>query len=193
MLSNKTRSIYLIVFLIILAITSVKAQTVYYLIPESSHLEIKGSSTVHDWDMNLTTMTGELRVIQDGTDLSSVSFSCKAKDLISDNSIMNSKTQDALKSKKYPIITFVSKDIHSVNINENLINGKAAGTLFIAGESQSIEIPFKATLSNAKITVTGNKKIYMSDFNIEPPTAMLGALKTGDEITIEFNVVYKLK
>jgi hypothetical protein len=28
----------------------------------------------------------------------------------------------------------------------------------------------------------------MTDFKIDPPTALMGTMKTGDEITISFNV-----
>jgi len=31
----------------------------------------------------------------------------------------------------------------------------------------------------------------MTEFGIEPPTAIFGTLKTGDEISIDFNVVFK--
>jgi hypothetical protein len=32
----------------------------------------------------------------------------------------------------------------------------------------------------------------MTDFNVEPPVLMLGTLKTGDEVTIAYKIVYQL-
>ncbi len=32
------------------------------------------------------------------------------------------------------------------------------------------------------------KKLKMSDFGVEPPNAMLGTLKTDDEISISFKI-----
>jgi hypothetical protein len=34
----------------------------------------------------------------------------------------------------------------------------------------------------------GSKKIKMTDFNVEPPSFMFGSVKTGDEITVTFDV-----
>ena len=37
---------------------------------------------------------------------------------------------------------------------------------------------------------TGSIKIVMSDYGIEPPVAMFGTLKTGDEVTIDFELKF---
>jgi hypothetical protein len=34
-------------------------------------------------------------------------------------------------------------------------------------------------------------RIKMSEYNVEPPSFMFGAMKTGDEITVKFNVTLK--
>jgi hypothetical protein len=44
-------------------------------------------------------------------------------------------------------------------------------------------------ISGNRIQIKGSKKVKMTDFNISPPTAMLGTLKTGDEVTISFTLV----
>jgi hypothetical protein len=31
----------------------------------------------------------------------------------------------------------------------------------------------------------------MSDYDVEPPSLMWGAIKTGDAVTLDFEVVYK--
>jgi len=33
-----------------------------------------------------------------------------------------------------------------------------------------------------------HKKIKMSDYGIDPPSFMFGTVKTGDEMTVSFNV-----
>ena len=67
------------------------------------------------------------------------------------------------------------------------------GKLKIAGTER--EIPVTATYSkesgSQKISFTGSVSIKMTDFNISPPTAMFGTLKTGDEITIKYEIVIK--
>ena len=41
------------------------------------------------------------------------------------------------------------------------------------------------------VTVTGTEKISMKDFSIDPPTFMLGTIKTGNDITLSFNLTLK--
>jgi len=36
--------------------------------------------------------------------------------------------------------------------------------------------------------VTGSYKFKMSSFGIDPPRAMLGTIRTGDEVTIKFKI-----
>ena len=45
--------------------------------------------------------------------------------------------------------------------------------------------------SNGIITVRGKKKLLMTDYGIKPPTFMLGMLKTGNEVSVEFEVGLK--
>jgi hypothetical protein len=40
------------------------------------------------------------------------------------------------------------------------------------------------------ITITGAQKIKMSEFGVKPPTFMLGALKVGDVVTVEYNLKF---
>jgi len=42
---------------------------------------------------------------------------------------------------------------------------------------------------DGSITCIGKEKLKMTDYNIKPPTYMLGALRTGNALTIEFTLV----
>ena len=66
------------------------------------------------------------------------------------------------------------------------------GTLAIAGKEQLIDLPVKIIKNdNGIVTVRGNKKLLMTDYGIKPPTFMLGVLKTGNEVSVEFEVALK--
>lgn len=41
------------------------------------------------------------------------------------------------------------------------------------------------------IAFKGNKKLKMTDFNMEPPKAMFGILKADDDVTVSFNVTFR--
>jgi polyisoprenoid-binding protein YceI len=39
------------------------------------------------------------------------------------------------------------------------------------------------------MTVSGDYTLKMTDYGIQPPKAMWGTIKTGDEVTIKFEIV----
>ena len=45
-------------------------------------------------------------------------------------------------------------------------------------------------LSDGSVQFIGSVTFNMTNFNIDPPTAVMGTIKTGDEITIKFQVIY---
>ena len=60
--------------------------------------------------------------------------------------------------------------------------------LTIAGKTKEVNIASKLDFkNNSSFMVTGEVPLKMSDFNIDPPTAMMGAMKTGDEVVIKYN------
>jgi polyisoprenoid-binding protein YceI len=65
---------------------------------------------------------------------------------------------------------------------------KTNGMLNIAGTSKALSLTTTATLnSDQSISVKGSTKFDMSSYGVTPPTVMMGTIKTGDAITIEYN------
>ncbi len=149
---------------------------------EKSKVEILGTSSLHDWESNVSSYSikgtiGENQI----TDLVA---SFNVASIKSGKSIMDSKTQDALKSEKYPNIIFKANTLKMVN---GSVSGQ--GTLTIAGNSQPIQ--FNATskqMPNGNLLVSGKTQLKMTDYGIEPPTAMFGTLTTGDEVTVSYEI-----
>ncbi|WP_339880990.1 YceI family protein [uncultured Algoriphagus sp.] len=170
-----------------------------YKIEDSKDVNIKlmGTSTLHDWEMQATSAlgTGEF-IFKAGSksDLSSVkslSFSLQVEDLKSDNKGLDKNAYKALKSDKYKDINYelVSAIVKAEKSNQYLL--KTNGKLTIAGVSREIKMDVLCIVNvNGSINCTGSSKLNMTDFNVEPPSFLLGAMKTGDAITLEFNVTY---
>jgi hypothetical protein len=155
-------------------------------------ISIKGTSSLHDWEMNLQSFNSAFQLNREGEMIkgfNNVTFSCKATDIKSEYSLMDKKAYDALKADRYPEIRFESISSPGMNINGKEFTGTLRGKLNIAGETKDITIPFKGALSDRNtISITASADLAMSSFNITPPTAMLGALKTGDEISVLFSL-----
>lgn len=162
-----------------------------------SKIVISGTSTIHDWDMNLTDFRSNFRLVpgdnNEVTEISDVVFSCRVKNLDSENSLMNKKTYEALRADESPEIKFVGSSVTGLVSEGENISGTAKGKLTIAGVTNEVSFPFTGTYKDGKLTIDGSAATTLHSFNIDPPTAMLGSLKTGDNIKISFNLNYITK
>lgn len=148
-----------------------------------SSMKISGTSTLHDWEINIESFTGKAKM--NGENMENASFVAQVKSLKSGTSSMDDNTYKALKAKEHPQITFKSTGITGSN-------GKLTikGNLTIAGATRPVTL--STTLekwAEKSLTVKGSYTFNMSEFGIDPPRAMLGTIRTGDEITITFKLV----
>ena len=101
---------------------------------------------------------------------------------------MDKNAYKALKADKNANITATLKDA-TVSTKDNVtytVNAKV--NLTIAGKT--LETPMVVYLKPNKagtMNVTTEKKLLMKEFGMDPPSFMLGAVKTGNEVTLKFN------
>lgn len=164
---------------------------------EKTSVLVTGTSTLHNWKMDLKIFDCNANFIMESSRLTSidkVAFICKTTDLKSYNSLMDKKAYYALKSGIFPEIKFNGISPMEIPVNNNKFTDNLRGNLFIAGKSITVSIPINGTLSSINginiIAVSGETNLKLSDFNIVPPTAMLGAFKTGDGITVSFSLQF---
>lgn len=104
---------------------------------------------------------------------------------------MNRDMYQALKSDDFLYIRFEFADARTLSeeSGEGVYHLEVDGTLTVAGTSR--EITFAATgyiLENRRLRVSGKKKIRMTDYNVNPPTGMLGLIRAEDELIVHFNL-----
>ena len=69
---------------------------------------------------------------------------------------------------------------------------KTQGNLSIAGVTKDVAMDVYAVVNkDGSITCNGSDKLLMTDYQVKPPKFMLGAMKTGDAITLNYTIVYK--
>lgn len=62
------------------------------------------------------------------------------------------------------------------------------GMLEIAGKKRQVEIPIAGIVkSNNMLEVKGDYRIDMTQYGVDPPTAMFGTLKTGKDVLVSFS------
>ena len=183
-------------FIFLAAPQIMMAQTTYTLSDSpDAFIKVSGKSNVHDWDMTSTKMESQGKFKFTGeilNDLTSLSFSLPAKSLKSGKSSMDNRTYKSINAEKYPAINYrlTSATVTSIQKDKYLI--KTKGALTIAGVTQPITIDVTAVINpNNTITCTGKENIQLTDYGIKPPTFMLGAMKVYNDLTIQFNLIYK--
>lgn len=172
------------------------AQENYTMVIERGTVTVSGTSNLHDWEMQMENFGCDIELSSKNPSLKiqSVSFSGLSTSIKSNSSIMNKKTYDAIQADQYPEIRFENSSPEDIPLDTESFEGILSGDLFLAGKTSMIDLPFSGRIiSEEEIRISGSKKLKMSDYDIDPPTAMLGTLKTGDEVTISFNLVFHHK
>lgn len=201
------RSIYTLV-LVLLAAVSTKlyaqnAQEVKFAILPQSTMQIDGNSTLHKWECNVKKVTGTVTLpesivknnaFQAGDTFTGTTLSVPVESIKSTESgSMDKKIYGALKEKKFPQITYTLVNAKVVAPSDSAANQyvlDTTGNLTIAGTTKSIEMKFAGKVnSDGSLHFQGKKDLKMTSFNIKPPTALFGTIKSADEISISFNIL----
>jgi polyisoprenoid-binding protein YceI len=165
------------------------------LVSGQSIITIKGTSSLHDWEEKIEKFSIEfLLKIQDKdvTGIDRVNFVCKSASIESESSLMTNKTRDALQAEKFPDITFKLVSVDNLTSLGGTFSGVLSGDISLAGVNKRINISFTGNNTGDRILIKGSKMLNMSDYKIKPPTAMLGTLKAGDQVTISFSLQFQL-
>lgn len=105
---------------------------------------------------------------------------------------MNRDLYDALRSDEHQQITFRYRDtdVFFMDPQTGLYSLKVIGDLTVAGKTREITFPADGRLlEEGKMRVTGEKLIRMSDYDIEPPTGLLGLVRAEDELNVRFDLI----
>ncbi|WP_290866304.1 YceI family protein [Flavobacterium sp.] len=168
----------------------VKAQT-FSIVPQTASINVHGTSNVHDWNMKPTKVTGELG-LNSTKQISAITIKVEVKSLKSGNGIMDGKTYDAFDYKKNPYIVFQLTDASQAKLTENDTEVTLTGNLSFAGATRKISIKAIGKITKSgEYQLKGTVPLKMTDFKMSPPTAMLGTMKTGDAVTVKFDVTFK--
>jgi polyisoprenoid-binding protein YceI len=160
-------------------------------------IKLNGTSNLHDWQMKAVSGTSAASfVVTNGkvTSLSKLDFSLPVKSLKSGKSGMDKNTYKALNSDANPNISFVLTSGTVVSTGGNNYKLNCQGKMSIAGKTNQTELVASGIYNPAdkSFTVTGIKKMKMTDYNVKPPTALFGTITTGDAISISYNLKFKV-
>ncbi len=160
-----------------------------YTFTSDSRVWVEGTSTVHDWECNAGQLSASMDATPSGNGLSAISaltVTVPVAGLDCGNGTMNGKLRSALGTS--PIrFTLSRARVGTTTAGRFLV--EADGQLSIHGTSRAQHIQGHGqALSNGRYRFTGEVPVTMSQFGVDPPRAMMGTLRTGDQVTVKFDV-----
>ena len=104
----------------------------------------------------------------------------------------NRDLYDAMKAGEHPAIhyTIVKADVMATpDSSRDHYVLEAIGELTIAGATRTVRLTLQGRrLDDGRMHAQGTLPIQMTNFDVEPPTAMLGLIRVHDEITVHFDI-----
>jgi len=153
---------------------------------QNVEFSVSGTSTVRSWTCSVSGRA----VVTPGTGkpapgfasgVQTVTMSVPVKSFKCPNDEMNQHLFEAMKPDKFPEIVYKLEKYDVAGRQ-----AQATGTLTILGTTQPITLPISLTETSQGVQIEGNTRIDMTKSGVEPPVVMLGMLKVGPQIRIEF-------
>ena len=174
-------------------------QEVHFDIKPSSRLLLNGTSNINKFSCDCDNYNHSGKVVLEPSDKGYWQFhdailSVKVKSFDCGHSGINRDMGIALKADKYPHITISLKSLFHDNKLQSFHVGEkrdlhAIVDIALAGTTKRTPIFVHVTrLSDNEYNISSEKELYMSDFGVDPPTALFGLVKVNDLINISINL-----
>jgi polyisoprenoid-binding protein YceI len=171
---------------------------------------VEGTSTLHEWTVEGEIIQGEVifheiepASLWTNSNAGSQTFAVTvhveipAESLKSDKSGLDKKMYQALRAKTHPLISYrleAAEVLAGLTINhedaKKSLVVHTRGILTAAGVERQLDFPMQIKqLSDDRLEVSGETSLKMTDFGIDPPTAMLGLLHTGNTVRVRWSWV----
>ncbi len=174
--------------------SAVSAATRPLKIDAASILTLHGDSTLHSYSSTATVLSAvaSLEMEADGAipladtlkrGTARLVLAIPVSGLKSGKGALDGNMRKALKANKHPEIRFTLDSLSVVGAKT-----VAEGRLLIAGTEKPIQFEPVVTATESAVRARGQYDLRMSEYGIKPPTMMLGAIRTRDEVTIKFDL-----
>lgn len=163
------------------------AAAAFTLSPQS-RITIEGDSSMHPWKCSAAVGRASAAIDTASPALvRELAVQLPVAGIECGNDTMNGKLRDALGAEQHPQIEYRLTAVERV-AGEG-VRLRATGSLSIAGKTQSVVFAVDAVVdSDGSVIAIGSVPLKMSSFGVDPPSAMLGLLKTYDPVTVKFDI-----
>lgn len=190
-------SFKIVSLLFLLSPQVIMAQSVYQLSSnKNASITVNGKSNVHDWAMTAKGIESQGTFKFNSKDelvgLSAFNFFVTVKSLKSGKSSMDTRTYKSINAEEFPKISYKLSAAEVTMTQTNKYSIQTTGLLTIAGKTKTISMKVMALVNpDQTISCYGTEKLMLTEYGIEPPSFMLGAMKVGNDLVIKFDLNYE--
>lgn len=177
--------LFTLIFLVTAGFPALAQENQLALSANASSFRISGTSTLHDWHMEGNEASGFCLTNSSG-ELTGGKVVLKAESLKSGKRGMDKNAYKALETGDFPEITFTLSTL------EQDAQGQftATGELTVSGNTRAVDFHCDISREQGIITIEAQTSFQLTGFKIEPPTALLGTIKTGDEVSLSIKATF---
>lgn len=175
--------------LVAIALVATVATADRYLGTSESMIRVEGTSTLHAWSMEGSTIQGQISAPtpQDWDAPAQATVTIPVTSIRSEHAKMDKLMAEALKSKDHPEIRFQMTEAKPVQATAESFVLATKGKLTIAGVTKDVAFDVQGSRNaDGRYTLVGQMPLRMTSFGIKPPTAMLNTIRTGDDVKVTF-------
>lgn len=179
-----------IAFLMVAAAAVGDAQTARITLANTSTIRVEGTSNVHDWHLATSTFTATIEMaapVSPASKVETVMLSIPVTSLKSGKGGLDKNTYKALNAEKHPEITFRMTS-YVAEPKNGAFAARVGGTLTVNGVTKDVVLAATLTGEAMALQAVGATKFTMTDFGVKPVTALMGTIRTGNEVTIKFDL-----
>jgi hypothetical protein len=166
----------------------------------SSRLWVSGTSTVRSFECGATTFALKVdgappspvaAVLAGDKGIVTVELSVPAAQLDCKNGKMNEHMLKALKATQFADISF-RLESYVLGRKNDAMAVSLTGSLQLGGVTRPVAIEAAAIAApDGALKVIGAYSLKMTEFGLQPPKLMLGALKVNELVTVNFDLLLK--
>jgi polyisoprenoid-binding protein YceI len=164
-----------------------------------SQISVEGTSTVHDWSCEVESFSGQVTMDRSADDpldnVTGTSLTIPVAEMECGRNTMNRKLREAFKADDHPDLSFTAEKITVKNDESGAPSTLSVpGNLTMAGVTRSIEVSARGEqTSDGHLKFTGQHELNMTTYDMDPPTAMFGTIRTGEDVVVQFEILIPYK
>ncbi len=162
-------------------------------------LKLEGTSTLHPWSSSTKELRGRFRLKAGATPgdpaallrsgaVESFELRLPVRSLRSGEGGLDDNLYKALRAEQNADVVFQTSAYQVTPTSAGAFKATLRGALKIAGVAREVAVDVEAQPTAHGLRVTGSKVLSMEDYDVKPPVLLFGMIKTGDAVSVRFDV-----